>query len=609
MSWAFYLFAVGYFGTGPAFGYWAHILSPPAYLVLSFVLSTIFGAWSVLPLLPFVLRFPDGDVLGWRRRVDPFVWAFLVLSYVVYVVEWREYSVAQSVPAWDVIPGAVIPLTAFALAGLVLAKNLAIATPSDRQRWGFLAIGTIASFVAYAIYFVPGVPFAVGQIVGFGVVLMPICIAYAVFRLRVLDVNFVLNRALVYGVLSLGVIAFVSILDWFFSRVVAIGRLAIGLELLATIVIGFLLDRINRGVERVVEALFFRQRRIAERHLRRAASALPYATDEAAIADGLVQVPADALELAAAALYRESAGGSRFEGLATSRETQVAPASFDANHLLVRMLLADEKIVWLDDLRSQLDVENAAIYTLAVPVTVRHELVCFTLYGAHTNGAQLDPDEVELLEELAREASRAYDHVEAVRVRERYAGRTLEAGDNRRDDSGRRIDGADESGDARVAGSLGVDAPRLHLPANSVDRVRFGVGNVQPAVALRREDGVVKLRTHEKTRDRLRVLPGVVHEDDLGVGLRYQQHVPARRNRKRVRIREIQRYGVACRNVDGLRVAFEYRLHRGRLASQDDAHEGWTVVDAARRQRRIGCGDERLSVGECKVVVAAAVFG
>jgi hypothetical protein len=421
MSWAFYLFAVGYFGTGPAFGYWAHILSPPAYLVLSFVLSTIFGAWSVLPLLPFVLRFPDGDVLGWRRRVDPFVWAFLVLSYVVYVVEWREYSVAQSVPAWDVIPGAVIPLTAFALAGLVLAKNLAIATPSDRQRWGFLAIGTIASFVAYAIYFVPGVPFAVGQIVGFGVVLMPICIAYAVFRLRVLDVNFVLNRALVYGVLSLGVIAFVSILDWFFSRVVAIGRLAIGLELLATIVIGFLLDRINRGVERVVEALFFRQRRIAERHLRRAASALPYATDEAAIADGLVQVPADALELAAAALYRESAGGSRFEGLATSRETQVAPASFDANHLLVRMLLADEKIVWLDDLRSQLDVENAAIYTLAVPVTVRHELVCFTLYGAHTNGAQLDPDEVELLEELAREASRAYDHVEAVRVRERYA--------------------------------------------------------------------------------------------------------------------------------------------------------------------------------------------
>ncbi len=421
MSWAFYLFAVGYFGTGPAFMYWSHVLSPSAFLALSFVLSTVFGPWSVLPLLPFVLRFPNGDVLGWRRRIDPFVWMFLTLSYAVYIVEWRLYFTIGSFPRWDVIPSVIIPLSAFVLAALIVVKNVAMATPSDRQRWSFLAIGTIASFMAYAIYFVPGVPFVVGQVVGFAVVLMPICIAYAVFRLRVLDVNFVLNRALVYAVLSLGVIALVSILDWSFSRVIAIGRLALGLELLATIAIGFLLDRINRGVERLVETVFFRRRRNAEKYLRRAASALPYATDEGAIADGLVQVPVDAIDLAAAALYRRSAGGARFEGVATAHQTMIAPPGFDGNDLLVRMLLADEKLVWLDDLRRHLDVENAAIYTLAIPVTVRHELVSFTLYGAHANGAQLDPDEVALLDELAVEAARAYDHVEAVRVRERYA--------------------------------------------------------------------------------------------------------------------------------------------------------------------------------------------
>jgi hypothetical protein len=420
MSWAFYLFAVGYFGTSPVFMYWSHVLPQSVFLPLGFVLNTIFGPWSVLPLLPFILRFPNGDVLGWRRRIDPLVWAFLIASYVVYVVEWRMYMVSESLPAWDVVTSAVIPLTAFLFAGLVLAKNVAMATPSDRQRWGFLAIGTIASFVAYAIYFVPGVPFVVGQVVGFAVVLMPICIAYAIFRLRVLDVNFVLSRALVYGVLSLGVIALISILDWVLSRAIAIGRLALGVELLATIAIGFLLDRINRGVEAFVESVFLRRRRTAETYLRRAASALPYASDEAAIADGLVQVPVDAIGLAAAALYRRSAGGVRFEGMATARQTTIAPAGFDANHLLVRMLLADEKVVWLDELRTQLDAENAAIYTLAIPVTVRHELVCFTLYGAHTNGAQLDPDEVGLLELLALEAARAYDHVEAVRARERY---------------------------------------------------------------------------------------------------------------------------------------------------------------------------------------------
>ncbi|HEY6326813.1 MAG TPA: hypothetical protein VIW73_09925 [Candidatus Cybelea sp.] len=421
MSWAFYVFAVGYFGTGPVFMYWSHVLPPSAYFVLSFVLSTVFGPWSVLPLLPFILRFPNGDALGWRRKVDPWVWAFLAGSYAVYTVEWRDYYSAGLIPAWDTIVSAVIPLVTFAFAGLILAKNLVEATPSDRQRWGFLAIGTLASFVAYAVYFVPGVPFAVGQVVGFAVVLMPICIAYAVFRLRVLDVNFVLNRALVYGLLSLGVVALVSLLDWFFSRVVAIGRLAIGLELAATIAVGFLLDRINRATETFVETIFFRRRRLAERHLRRATAALPYATDEAAIVDGLVQVPVDALELAAAALYRRSDAGARFEGVGTSSQTQVAPPGFGANDLLVRMLLADEGIVWLDDVRSHLDAANAAIYTLAVPVTVRHELVSFTLYGAHANGAQLDPDEVEMLQELAREAARAYDHVEAQRTRERYA--------------------------------------------------------------------------------------------------------------------------------------------------------------------------------------------
>jgi hypothetical protein len=224
----------------------------------------------------------------------------------------------------------------------------------------------------------------------------------------------------VYGELSLCVIAFISILDWFFSRAVAFGRLAIGIELLATIGVGFLLDRINRLIERFVETIFFRRRRMAEKHLRRAASALPFATDEDAIVEGLVQVPVDALELAAAALYRRSGAGTRFEGVATARQTQIAPPGFGENDLLVRMLLADERIVWLDDLRSYLDSATAAIYSLAVPVTVRHELVSFTLYGAHANGAQLDPEEVTLLEELAREAARAYDHVEAERVRRRY---------------------------------------------------------------------------------------------------------------------------------------------------------------------------------------------
>jgi ABC-type transport system involved in cytochrome bd biosynthesis fused ATPase/permease subunit len=99
----------------------------------------------------------------------------------------------------------------------------------------------------------------------------------------------------------------------------------------------------------------------------------------------------------------------------------VAPAGFERDHNLVRFLKAEERVVWLDEVRSHLDPENSRVYVLAVPILVRHELESFVLYGAHRNGTQIDPDEVRLLEELAREAARAYDHVDAVRTRELLA--------------------------------------------------------------------------------------------------------------------------------------------------------------------------------------------
>jgi hypothetical protein len=421
MTWSFYFFATGYLSTGPSFGFFPAYLSAPAYTVLSFLLSTVWGDFAVLPLLPFVMRFPDDRLTGFRRYFDRAIWVIVGVAFAAYAYNWYVEWTTGTGSALAGVLDEWLPLGTFALATYILIKKYAHATPQVRQRFGFLIIGLVVSFVAYALYFVPGIPSAVAQVGGFAVVIMPISVIYAVLRHRVLDVNFVLNRALVYAILSVFVIAFVSLLDWGAGHLIAEGRFATGIELLATIAVGFLLDRINRSVQNVVEAVFFRERRAAEEYLRQAAKALPYATEESAVTDGLVQVPADALQLSAAALYRRSNDGERFEGIATSADTAVAPPGFDRNHLLVRMLESGEQRVWLDRLRGYLDREQAKYYVLAVPITVRHELVSFALYGAHRNGAQLDPEEVELLDELAREASRAYDHIEAVRLRERYA--------------------------------------------------------------------------------------------------------------------------------------------------------------------------------------------
>lgn len=421
MTWSFFGTAVGYFSTAPSFQYFHSLLPAPLFAALTFALQTLFGNFSVLLLLPFLLRFPNNELTGFSRTFDRAVWAVIVLAFGLAVYEWYLFTALGVSSGVTTFFDEWLPLLTFVAATYIIVGKVKHAPPDVRQRVGFLVIGMVVSFVAYAVYFVPGVPTAVKQIVGYAVVILPINVAYAVLRHRVLDVNFVLNRALAYGILSGFVIAVVSLLDWLFSKVLEQEHLAGLVEILATITIGFLLDRINKVIEATVERIFFRNRRAAEQFVKRAARALPYATDEAAVADALVEVPAESLKIAAAALYRLGHGG-RFEGVATSSTTPVAPSGFEANDMLVRVLRADEKSLWLDDVRSHIRADDAGIYVLAVPVTVRHELVSFTLYGAHSNGAQLDPDEVALLEELAREAARAYDHIEAVRTRERYAG-------------------------------------------------------------------------------------------------------------------------------------------------------------------------------------------
>jgi hypothetical protein len=418
MTWAFAFYAIGYLSTSPSYEYFSGNAPAWFFVPLAFVLSTAFGSFAPLALVPFVLRFPSDELRGWRKKADIAIWLCLAAAYLAYAYQWYVAETTSVFNGYGNFLGLGVPLLGLAASAAIVISNYKTAPPERRQRVRFLVLGFIISVLAYAAYFVPAFSDSAKQIIGYAVVLMPIGVAYAVLQHRVLDINFVLNRAIAYAMVSIAVIAFVSLLDWLFGRVVSYAHFATIVELVVTICLGFLLDRINRAVGDAVEAVLFRKRHEAERFLKRVAAALPYATVESSISDSLLHEPVEALELSAAALYRRSSDGRRFEGIATSENAQVAPAGFERDHNLVRFMKSEEKIVWLDEVRSHLDPENSRIYVLAVPILVRHELESFVLYGAHRNGAQIDPDEVRLLEELAREAARAYDHVDAVRTRE-----------------------------------------------------------------------------------------------------------------------------------------------------------------------------------------------
>jgi hypothetical protein len=425
MTWTFLVYAVGYFSTKPSIGYF-NFLPYNAYMVLSFVFGTLFGNFAALPLIPFVLRFPNNDMSGWRKKIDPFIWAFLAVSFALYVWEWYAGLGSGQRPNTFGLLENWLPLSAFAISALILIKNFKTAAPEIRQRMVWLIGGTLLALIAYAVFFVPDIS-AIGfvpprsdtirQVIGYAAVLQPIFVAYAVFRHRVIDVNFVVNRAIVYGALSIVLIALISLLDWISSRMLGEAHLATFVEALVTIALGFVLNRFHQTLEGWVDRFLFWRRHQAERYLKRVATALPFSTAEEAITSGLVREPVEALDLSGAALYQRNAGSGLFE-LVSSHRASPMSNTFDENHTLVRFLEAEEDVVWLDDLGIR-RASELGVFVLAVPVLVRHELNGFTLYGAHRNGAQIDPDEVRIFEELAIEAARAYDHVEAVRTRER----------------------------------------------------------------------------------------------------------------------------------------------------------------------------------------------
>lgn len=417
MTWMFYIFAVGYFGTKPSIAYY-DFLPEPLYRAMMFLLGTLFSNFAAVPLVQFVLRFPDNDMnTRWRKTANILAWTYVLGTYALYVENWLVLSRTGEQIGWlQSWLTNWIPLSAFAFSAVLLVKKYKSAPPETRQRMVWLIVGMGISFIAYAVYFIPNFPNNWAQIIGFAAVLMPITVAYAVFQYRVIDVNFVINRAIVYGTLTILLAAAVSLLDWLLGKVLGGAHFTTAAEALITIGLGFALNRLHQTFEDWVDRFLFWRRHRAETYIRRVAAALPFASADEAVTDGVVYEPVEALDLTGAALYRRAQNSPHFDFVAAWRASPMS-GRFDANENLVRFLQSEEKVVWLSDLGTKGE-NRTGVFVIAVPILVRHQIIAFTLYGSHRNGAQLDPDEVRLLEELAIEAARAYDHVEAVRTRE-----------------------------------------------------------------------------------------------------------------------------------------------------------------------------------------------
>ena len=381
---------------------------------------------GVVGLVLFTLEFPhplEGPRRALLRRWLPAL--FVVLAVMTLYPDVSNLIAGIGAQRENVALQLTFGLV-FALAMVVLFDTFRHVDIDERERVRWLlagfAVGLLTNYIGTTLFFstfiVANPPaWLINTLVSLNV-LLPLTVAHAVIRHRVLDINFVIGRALMFTALTTVLAAVFGILDWLFGHVLEDFRLSRLLAAALSIAVAFAFGHLEKITMKTVEAMFFRKRRAAEAHVERSIRALPHARSRELIQGAIVDDVADTLEIASAALYRLNAGGA-FERTASRGWSDADCALLDDTDPLVLMMRAESRLIQLDDLpwtRADLPGDGRAPHA-AVPMLSHAELAGFMLYGAHPDGASLDPDELAQIGRLVTAAGLAFDQLDAQHLR------------------------------------------------------------------------------------------------------------------------------------------------------------------------------------------------
>jgi len=425
LTWGLYFYMIG---LNPGSDAVVDALLPPSAYIVNWSLEFAAIAAGYVGFLVFALRFPHEAVTGWRRvasRATPWIAAtvlglslYSTLAPFIFAVgsEFETGLFFTIVPVIFIAGFIALVATYFNVRGI------------DRQRikWVILgfAIG-VPGFVLGALFdIVSWIPFQVQYWLTGSLLLLnlfvPITVAYAVIHHHVIDVSFVVSRAVVYTALTAVFVAIFALIDFEIGQQISTTGIAQAMQVVVSIGLAFWLNAMLNRINNFVDSKLFRRRHLAEKQLSRIARALPHAQSPEAVDRMLVDEPVAALDLASAALFKTAEDGravlERHRGW-----PETCPSSLDADDSLVLQLTADQTPLDLREIRwHRLDLPTAtARPLLALPVTVRRRLAAIVLYSGHVGGEALDPTEQRFVSALAVGASAAYDHLEAEFLRRR----------------------------------------------------------------------------------------------------------------------------------------------------------------------------------------------
>ena len=339
-----------------------------------------------------------------------------VASQVLFVTSppaHREvlWQVTSFIDNWKPIYFATLFAVSF---GILLGSYRRTRSLTARKQMKWLVWGTGAGVMPFFLFY--AIPFALGreprqamELAGYiPLALIPLSLAYAVVKHRLMDVELIFRRTLVY-ILALAAILGMCLLAVNLFQVLIASEQephVTVIAILSTLVVALLFSPVKNRIQEGIDRLFFRERYNSRRALLRLSQDLNADLDLGRMAERLLQGVHDALGVSSLALFLPHDDG----GFWIFKDLGCTPAACLA-HLppggsLVKALAAGEPV--LAEAHAELYPEAGPLdLSHYFPCRVKGEIIAILGVGRKEMFDPLNSEEVDVLQALAGQAATA----------------------------------------------------------------------------------------------------------------------------------------------------------------------------------------------------------
>jgi hypothetical protein len=304
----------------------------------------------------------------------------------------------------------------FMMGTAAFAMTLASARGLERYRIKWVVLGLICALIASAVDLTwtgtaaspRTIPkWALGAEILY--IALPLTVAYAGLRHRIIDIRFVASRSIIFGIIAVALGFTVAVLDWLFTTRVPSSRFEAAAYIGVALLVGLSLNTIRRSLSKAVDSLLFRQWHRTGEHVRTIADCVSRARSEHDLYKPLTADIAAAFSLASVALFERVEGGGfvrvAAHGWPPSTIWHILP-----DDSFARRAIEGRHVVAISEVqRHERDLPSGvARPEITFPLAAGKRVAAMVLCSAHENGTAVDPDEIQVIRSLCADAAVVY---------------------------------------------------------------------------------------------------------------------------------------------------------------------------------------------------------